>query len=377
MKLPFRSLPFLILIFFLLLACNTLPVGSDQLRGVPAVDSLALEPGTVDGYSKYVPLGSADTMFLGEDDEYQSRLLLKFWSDPRPDSALDSVSAARLILFPADSTPMRFVCRPCSADWNSNAVTWRMRDSVTGWLPPGGEYWDIELGRGSFAGESVVVDLDLDRLELLVRRSHGIIVFPEDTGFCPVLSLFSTATAPRLELVWGADADTTRSYTALEDAHIVDTLDTGTGTGWVGVGSGVAYRTFLGFDHDSIPPEATVARADLVFRPEVEYARGETLAISVRRLTENYETRGRYAGFLDIPSARLSFAAAPDTDSLVTLDLRALVQFWTANPDSNLGLYIIAEPEYARMFRFRIPTSGAGAPRLEVFYNLPPEDRFW
>ena len=52
-------------------------------------------------------------------------------------------------------------------------------------------------------------------------------------------------------------------------------------------------------------------------------------------------------------------------------------QFWTANPDSNLGLYIIAEPEYARMFRLRVPTSGPDAPRLEVFYNLPPEDRFW
>ena len=85
---PFRSLPFLLLLFLLFLpACNTLPVGSGQLRGVPEVDSLTLEPDTVDGFSKYVPLGSADTMFLGRDGEYRSRVLIKFWTEPRPDSA--------------------------------------------------------------------------------------------------------------------------------------------------------------------------------------------------------------------------------------------------------------------------------------------------
>lgn len=357
-----------------LVACNTLPVGSGQLRGVPAVDSLTLEPDTVDGFSKYVPLGSADTMFLGQDEQYQSRILVKFWTDPRPDSALDSVTSARLVLFPADSTPMSFVCRPCSVNWFADAVSWRQAESTIQWLRPGGDYWDVELCRGTLSGESLVIDLDIDRLELLIQRSYGIILFPEDTGFCPVFSNYSAATSPRLELVWGDSADT-RSLTSVEDAHIMDTVDVRTGPGWAGVGSGVAFRTYLELTTDSIPVEATISRADLVFRPDIEYARSDSVSISVRRLTQSYPSLGKYASFLDLASARLTFS--PDSDTVATLDLRALAQFWTANPDSNLGLFIVAEPENARPFRFRIPVSGPGAPRLEVFYNLPPEGRFW
>jgi hypothetical protein len=59
------------------------------------------------------------------------------------------------------------------------------------------------------------------------------------------------------------------------------------------------------------------------------------------------------------------------------IDIHRLVQYWTANPDSNFGLYITAEPEWTRIFRLRVPGSGADAPRLDILYALPPAGRFW
>jgi len=360
----------------LLLGCNTLPVGSDQLRGVPAVDSLNLEPDTTAGYAKYVPLASADTLFLGKDDQYESRVLMKFWTEDRPDSALEDVTSAQIVIHPGDSTPMSFVCRPCSVNWFADAVTWKLAESTVHWLVPGGDFYDIELASGTFEGESLVIDLDLDHLDTFIEESDGIILFPQDTGFCPLFSGFSQETAPRLRLIWGDDEDE-QLFSVYEDAHIVDTNDVNPGFRYMIAGSGVAFRSFLYFDTDSIPPEATIARAELSFLPDVEYARTDTVGISVRRLTQSFEQKGRFAEYLDLASARLDYAVAADSDSVAVLDLRALVQFWTANPDSNLGCYILSEPEWSRMFRMRIPTSGPNAPKLDIYYVMPPEGRFW
>ncbi len=352
----------------LLLACNTLPVGYDELGRYADADSLNAAPETTASYGKYIATGSAETMLLGRDDEYESRLIIDFGL---ADSALDSISSMQLILHPADSTEMRFVCRPCSIPWNSAAVTWQMADSVTHWLNPGGDYWHVDLTTGTFEGESLVLDLDLDHLETLVRESHGIIVFPEDTGFASIHSRYSESTSPRIRITYLDDAE--KVYTATGDAHLVDTSDVEIGYQALIVGSGYAFRTFYRFELDAIPPEATVARADLVFRPIMQYWREDTVDFGVYRLTEPYSSNAEYA----TSSYRLlSFPSEPEEDSVARLDLRSLVQFWTANPDSNFGLLVRAAPEWSEMFRMRIPVSGPDAARLELLWVMPPRGRF-
>jgi len=67
-----------------------------------------------------------------------------------------------------------------------------------------------------------------------------------------------------------------------------------------------------------------------------------------------------------------------DTDTAVTIDIRSLVQLWTSRSDTipNYGLLITSSPEWSKLFRLRIPRSGPNAPRLDIQYVLPPEDRF-
>ena len=67
-----------------------------------------------------------------------------------------------------------------------------------------------------------------------------------------------------------------------------------------------------------------------------------------------------------------------DSDSTVTIDIRSMVQLWTSRSDTlkNHGLLLTAAPEWSALFRLRIPRTGPDAPRLEIQYVLPPEDRF-
>lgn len=356
-----------------LCACNTLPVGSDQLDRMPRADSLTLAPDTLAGYAKYAPLGAAGTMYLGQDAQYQSRLLIRF---ALPDTAFDSALSAQLILRRADSTAVSFVVRPCSTAWNANAASWRMADSVTHWFSPGGDYWKINLGTGRTDAESTTVELDLQKLDtasLLALRQNGVIVFPTDTGFVGVHSGSNLSTAPRLRITYPDNAKSV--YNSLDDAHVVDSSGLGRSSG-LRIGSGLAFRTFVRFSLDSIPAAATIARAELAFQPVVEYHRRDTVTLGVRRVTQPFASAGPNAKFGDATEALLRYAVKPDSDSTAVFDLRDLVQYWTAHPDSNFGLLLVAQPEHSLMFRLGIPRAGPRSPVLNLLYVMPPEDRF-
>lgn len=362
----------LFLAILFILACNTLPVGFDQIKQLPETVTLELVPDSTDCYARFVPLGSADHLLLGKDQQYQSRVLIDF--TPK-DSALDSVVSAQLILFPLDSTTMNFTCFACSTEWSSSAVTWRMADSLTQWLTPGGDYWNFALGQGRIEKDSTIVELNRDYLDTLVRRSYGIALIPLDTGFTTIATLAATKTSPRLVFTY-ADGKK-RTYYPAADAHIIDSSGIRTNPGELFVGSGVAFRTWLYFRLESIPDSATIARAELIFKPQPIYQRKDSLQLGVRKLTESYYQRGKYATYEEAASASTVYLPS-DTAAFVRLIITDLVQKWVSAADSNPnhGLLVTAEPEWQKPFRIKIVRSGSWAPRLKIHYILPPEDRF-
>ncbi len=364
-----RSILALSLLF---LACNTLPVGFDQIRTLPETRTVEILPESIDSYGKFVPLGYADYLLLGKDNQYEARILIKF---SIKDSCLDSVSSIRLILHPIDSFPLNFLCRPCSTDWSTSAVTWRMADSTGQWLTPGGDYWHFNLGESKLTKESTVVEFNKDYLDTLVRRSYGIIIFPIDTGFTTVTNLTSAKTGPRLVLTFADSKE--RVYYPVEDAHIVDSSGIRANPYDLLVGSSFAFRTYLWFRLDSIPPEATIARANLIFQPQTMYQRQDTIWLGVHQLTESYGTKGRYALFQENSAAKVAYVPA-DTDTVVSLEISRLVQNWVSQSDSNpnYGILITAEPEWLKPFRIKLSRSGPASPRLRIQFFLPPEDRF-
>lgn len=378
-------------------ACNTLPVGYDQLGDrVTGTADTTLLPDSASGYARYVPLGGASMLYLGQDTSYQSRLILRF---SIPDTmTLDSITSFRLVIHQPDTlATMSFVCRPCSSEWAENGVSWQMSDSFNHWLDPGGDFLFDTVATGTMAGDSVMVDfryVGLDSARQRAIRDCGIVVFPQDTGIVAIHSGVSTATAPRLRVTYtNSGKETQRVMNDIADASLIDTVATNSNPLDLQVGSGVAFRTWLRFTIDSIPTEATIARADLKFKPETKYRRNDTMVLGVSRLTESFVQKGANARYEGLPRGYATYEVPADGDTFVTIDIRSLVQHWvnhpetlwtnhpppdTAPPDTlrNHGFVITASPEWSALFRLRIPRSGPNAPRLEVHYVLPPEDRF-
>ncbi|MEO0070090.1 MAG: DNRLRE domain-containing protein [candidate division WOR-3 bacterium] len=370
----YRFLAVLLFCFCLLpfLNCNTRPVGFDLIGSIPEEESIELPPDTIDSYAKFIPLSTAPYLLLGKDNQYESRILLKF---ALKDSALDSVTAVHLILYPQGSYPQKFLCYPCSTDWSGSGVTWRMTDSLNQWVNPGGDYWHLLLCEGSLVKDSTVLQLNRDYLPTLVRHSYGIILLPVDTGFTTIVSLEKTSSSPRI--VFSYLNGKKRTYYPTEDTHIVDSTNLGIYPEEILVGSSVAFRTYIHFSLESIPPAATVTRAELKFKPLTVYRREDTIRLGVHRLTESYRTKGKYARFAPT-AAGITRYVPLDTDTVVHLEITSLVQEWVSRPDSspNYGLLLTAEPEWLKPFRIKIFRSGPNSPKLKVSYLYPPEDRF-
>ncbi len=363
-------------------ACNTLPVGYDQLRDrVTGTADTTLAPDSAAGYARYVPLGGSSMLYLGKDTAYQSRLVITF---SIPDTmSLDSITGFQLVLHQSDTSKrMGFICRPCSSLWVESGVSWQMADSTNHWMTPGGDFLPDTVATGTMEGDSISIDFRYVGFDSSVRaaiRSQGIGVFPLDTGIVPIYSGSSSATAPRLRVTYTRNnKKTVTVINDVADASLIDTIATHAHPLDLLVGSGLAFRTWLFFNLDSIPSEATIARADLKFIPETKYRRGDTLVLGVHRLTESFPLKAENARYEALPAATASYIVPADSDSVVTLDLRSLVQIWTSRNDTlkNYGLVITSAPEWAPLFRLRIPRSGPNSPRLELQYVLPPEDRF-
>lgn len=368
--------------FFVLLACNTLPVGYDQLRDrVTGTADTTLLPGSASSYARYVPLGGSSILYLGKDTSYLARLVLRF--SILDTMTLDSITSFQLVLHQRDTmATMGFICRPCSMEWKESGVSWQMADSFNHWLTPGGDFLPDTLATGTMAGDSAVFNLryvEFDSVRRATIRDCGIGIFPQDTGIVAIYSGASTATAPRLRVTYTNNGkETKRVIDDIADASLVDTVATHSQPFDLLVGSGVAFRTWLCFDLDSIPAEATIARADLKFKPETKYRRTETIVLGASRLTESFTQKGANARYEALPSSYATYAVPTDSDTAVTLDIRSLVQLWTSRSDTlpNYGLLLTASPEWTEFFRLRIPRSGPDAPKLEIQYVRPPEDRF-
>ncbi len=367
---------------FAFLGCNTLPVGYDQLRDrVIGASGDTLAPDSAAGYARYVPLGGSSMLYLGHDTSYQSRIVVRF---SIPDTMiLDSITSFQLVLHQSDTLArMGFVCRPCSLEWAENGVSWQMSDSSNHWINLGGDFLSDTVAAGTMTGDSITIDfkyVGLDSTRRAAIRSSGIGIFPQDTGIVAIYSGAAAATAPRLRITYtNKGKETKRVISDIADASLIDTIATHANPLDLLVGSGVAFRTWLWFNIDSIPAEATIARADLRFRPEMKYHRADTIVLGVHRLTDSFPGKGANARFEEAPIGSASYYVPADSDTVVTIDIRSLVQLWTSRSDTlrNYGLLIEAAPEWSPLFRLRIPRTGPYAPRLEVQYVLPPEDRF-
>ncbi len=365
------------------LACNTLPVGYDELGRIPETGLVTLTPDSVLCYGRYVSLGSAKRLLLGQDLNFRARCLVRF---AIPETlSLDSVVSMQFVLYLADTTrsdTFSFVCYPCSTEWEEPAVSWALAKSEEQWLRRGGDYYDTVVARGAVVRDSVVLNIEYQALDSSIQRAiraNGLLLLPatlNDTGFVVFHSAEAEETRrPRTRISYRGTGNT-RNFVTTDDATLCDTVAGSVSPYELLVGSGFVLRTWLRFLLREIPSSATVASAELSFRPTVQYLRGDSIPLSVQRLSEPVTARGINPN-LASPTTTVWYSPRAG-DTIVRFNITSLVQYWTASRNAdgrdttNYGVVIAPDDLSATLFRLRLPSSCS----LKVQYVLPPVDRF-
>ncbi len=361
-----------IYLFFsiLLLSCNRSPVGLDQLdRELAEPVNFEFYPKASACYEKYIPNGASSSLILGWNREYKSRVLLMF---PLVDSALESVTQAQLILYTNRLRNLAFDVHIVSEDWLENGVSWVRTDSAGYWFTPGANFSETSIGSASIAEESTIIVLNRSSVDTLVRNGYGIILIPrniqQDTGFA---FLYSDETSKKPKIIFKY-SDEERTFTCSQDASIIDTVYLHLERNDLWIGSGYAYHTYLKFETDTIPTEATITNAELILHPAKSFLLTDTVEIGIHRLLEPYQ-EFLTTKFSPGISAKGRFITS---DTVISIDLRNLVQFWSLNQDSNFGFIINGYPEYNEIFRIELKRDLTDRPLLKTGYILPPTGRF-
>lgn len=312
-------------------------------------------------YGKYIQLGDGANLIWGEGDGYRAHALIEF---NLPDTVIESAQLVLKLSKNLSDSGLRFTIYPITTPWKEGEATWMLANSATRWDRPGGDYDPAPLGYGVAGRDSFLFQFSPDQIGRLIRPDYrGILLRAGSPGFGACRSA-NTGTPPRLIIKYGGKTDT---ISASQDTYLVDTLGISPHLEmWVG--SGFAYRSWFDYDLSQIPSDAVVVSAELRVGLKEVVARSDTLRVGVYRLTNEWD--GPYTEYGPGAWVISRFARA---DTLVSFELKDLVQFWVAQPDSNFGLLLRLEPEAEECGRVVLSPD---LPRLKVVYLLPPEGRF-
>jgi hypothetical protein len=355
-----------------LLSCDRNPLGFDQLDRNLQDPQFPPTPFAAGGcYGKLNANGPGDNLFLGKNATYESRVLLRF---ALQDSALDSVTAVSLVLYPHTLHPVSFSIHPTLTEWDDYQVTWHDAKSGEPWFTPGGDFDTTALASATVVTDSTVIELDQARLRTMVSQTSGIILLPESApaeslNFANLYSMSTSGKRPKVVIRYGTK---TRTYEATQNTFIVDTLALRRNISDLWVGSGYVFRSYLKFNLDSVPPAGTAITAELKVRIDSAFSLRDTIQVAVHRLTGDYPSSEKDAPFDGTVVSPRNFIVKQDT--VINFDIRSLVQFWTQKPDSNFGLLVTMSPENSGISRIEL--SRHILPALRVGYVNPPKGRF-
>jgi hypothetical protein len=253
-------------------------------------------------------------------------------------------------------------------------VTWHDAKSGEPWFTAGGDFDTARLATSVVAKDSTIIDLDQARLRTMVAHESGIIlvsepVSAESVNLTDLYTLSTSGKRPKVMIHYG---DKLRTYEATQNTFIVDTLALNMQVRDQWVGSGYVFRSYLKFSVDSVPASGTVVTAELKVRSDTAVGLPDTVTLAVHRLTKDYAVSEKNAPFDATITSSRAFIVAQD--SVVNFDIRSLVQFWSAKPDSNFGLLVTMEPENTNISRVEL--SRSVLPSLRVAYVTPPRGKY-
>lgn len=336
--------------------------------------------------------GTSPFLYVGEADGKRVSFLIRFifTNFPQPDSL--TIDAAELILRqgkPIGSSNGSFTATAhrVTANWLENEVTF---ESFAG------AFDAAILGSTTITAadsDTVVIPIDASLVQVWADTSDssfanlGIYVQGQGASFLKQLNSRNAETAlPRLRIYGtrASGAADTLEALALDDAFLYEVLQP-PAEGPLYVGNGFEHRSYLRYDLSSIPSAATINFAQLrltidTTRTFITGDEGVVFSLfAVLREAENLENLmepletmvadGRIRGVTG------SVLVAVDSTRNQQVSLRTLVQDWRQGFVPNNGVLIIASRPNRDLFRVAFSNDAndsTRAPRLEVYYTVPP-----
>jgi hypothetical protein len=338
-------------------------------------------------YYTSVNTGSSSSLYLGQYQGSESRILVLFSNLPDSgtvDSALVTLYTQRTI--GSATHPATASVHAINRAWEESEITWESfgEGSI------GEQIATMEISDEQPAADNdttaIIFYLPPSRIQSWMDSSQasenfGILLasFPPDTGyFIEFFSRESTSDefkGPRMTIYITQDT-THETYNVYptQDTFIANTRREPT-SDRLFIANGIALRSMLSFNVDSIPDNATINRALLTLYSDTLLSfpdHRESFDVIVYPVTD---------GSWPIPAvpfdSTMGIAGSVIEDSSV-MNLTPFVQGWTAGFTTNYGLLLIGWNERNDLHRrafYSIATDSHRQPKLKIFYTLPPSSR--
>ena len=353
-----RVIPCLVLLFTF---CNKLPIGEEELtlRGDFTAQYVELSPYLNLTEYRNITLGTSSNLIVGKNNEYESRILLKFGF---PDSVSEGLDEIKLILYRNErfkKDTITFSIHLLTARFEETEATWLKKTNIEAWSTQGGDFEEDSIRFGEISADSLLVFFNYIELDK-IRTADGLIIIPEDSGFVGFYSK-EGGNAPKFQLVKN---NSVTSIPIQADCYILTGPEPFYIESWVG--SGMAYRNYLKFNYDTLLNDKKAVYAELTLKPEKYFSMRDSIEIGVKELLEPLNGFNTPTG----PIIALEKFAVDDT--LFSIDVVRHVQRIIDYPDSNFGFFIYLSPETYDISNIKFITN---LHHLKIGYITPPQER--
>jgi len=343
------------------LYCNKLPIGDDEMNQRGGFEGQVLELQTINSFTenKKIALGTSGNLVIGKGDNYESHIILKFTFSDTSFEGLDEIKLVMRINSSFDNDTVPVGIHILTNSFTEDEATWEKRSNTAGWDSAGGDYEEQPLRNGVIIGDSMVVYFNYVELNR-IKTAQGIILIPQDSGFAYLYSR-EGGHATTFQLVKNGEVAV---YSTTGDCHVLNGPLPFYVENWIG--SGIASRNFIIFNYDSTLADKRAIYGELRFTFDSFFSRLDSVEIGVKELNEHA------SGFDTELGPLIALKSVSVDDTICTIDIVHYVQRMIDFPDSNFGLCLYITPENYDLSTVKITD---GSFRLKVGYLSPPEPR--
>ncbi len=304
----------------------------------------------------YLPKGKAVRLFIGKDSIYEARIL--FYYNGIYDSLItqDSIFFEFFLDTAAVNSGVKFNIYSVVSDWDEEGVNWYTSGQYTRWYTPGGDIGKL-LYTVEEVGDSIRIRLDSTLLKAITNK--GIILLAKNDGWNTIWAR-SGSRPPQIQIY---KSNKLNEEIISKDVSISVLLDSTFDSKFIETGLNTAlYCSF----NDTLEKGSDVVAGFLNIRMSTISSLTDSIGFSVYcvRDTTNFFYPQAYKQYASL----MVFSK----DSIATLDIKSLLQFWSDNPDSLLGFVISGFPPASSLFLSLIDSIW-----IDYTYISPPEGRKW